>query len=148
MSLHDTIQPGFTFLVGVAMPYSIASRIRKGESFAAHGRARLLASLLLIALGIFLRSTHSAMTYFTFEDTLTQIGLGYPIAFLLAFARPALAVDGARRHPGWLLGSVGALSGAGTALQLRRRGCSSGLAPQLHRIPLALEQEQQPGSGV
>ena len=33
MSLHDTIQPGFTFLVGVAMPYSIASRLRKGESF-------------------------------------------------------------------------------------------------------------------
>src|SRR5258708_38342563 len=33
MSLHDTIQPGFTFLVGVAMPYSIASRIRKVERF-------------------------------------------------------------------------------------------------------------------
>src|SRR5438552_857799 len=33
MSLHDTIQPSFTFLVGVAMPYSIASRIRKGENF-------------------------------------------------------------------------------------------------------------------
>jgi len=33
MSLHDTIQPGFTFLVGVALPYSIHSRIRKGQSF-------------------------------------------------------------------------------------------------------------------
>lgn len=88
MSLHDTIQPGFTFLVGVAMPYSIASRIRKGESFphmVAHATWR---ALVLVALGIFLRSTHSSMTYFTFEDTLTQIGLGYPIAFLLAFARP------------------------------------------------------------
>ena len=30
MSLHDNIQPGFTFLVGVALPYSIASRARKG----------------------------------------------------------------------------------------------------------------------
>jgi predicted acyltransferase len=28
------------------------------------------------------------MTNFTFEDTLTQIGLGYTFAFLLAFARP------------------------------------------------------------
>jgi predicted acyltransferase len=88
MSLHDTIQPSFTFLVGVAMPYSIASRIRKGESFVRMLPHTLWRALLLIALGIFLRSTHSAMTYYTFEDTLTQIGLGYPIAFLLAFARP------------------------------------------------------------
>jgi predicted acyltransferase len=88
MSLHDTIQPSFTFLVGVAMPYSIASRIRKGESFVRMVAHALWRALLLIALGIFLRSTHSAMTYYTFEDTLTQIGLGYPIAFLLAFARP------------------------------------------------------------
>jgi len=88
MSLHDTIQPSFTFLVGVAMPYSIASRIRRGESFARMVAHAFWRALLLIALGIFLRSTHSSMTYFTFEDTLTQIGLGYPIAFLLAFARP------------------------------------------------------------
>jgi predicted acyltransferase len=45
-------------------------------------------SFLLIALGIFLRSTHSPITDFTFEDTLTQIGLGYTFAFLLTFARP------------------------------------------------------------
>src|SRR5258708_798706 len=34
-SLHDTIQPGFSFLVGVALPYSIASRlaIAKGATF-------------------------------------------------------------------------------------------------------------------
>src|SRR5215471_7920988 len=32
-SLHDTIQPGFSFLVGVALPYSIASRQAKGKSF-------------------------------------------------------------------------------------------------------------------
>jgi predicted acyltransferase len=42
-------------------------------------------SIILIALGIFLRSTHSSQTYFTFEDTLTQIGLGYTFLFLLAF---------------------------------------------------------------
>ena len=28
------------------------------------------------------------MTYFTFEDALTQIGLGYTFAFLIAFLRP------------------------------------------------------------
>jgi predicted acyltransferase len=45
-------------------------------------------SLVLIGLGIFLRSVAAPMTNFTFEDTLTQIGLGYTFAFLLAFARP------------------------------------------------------------
>jgi predicted acyltransferase len=45
-------------------------------------------SLLLIALGIFLRSTHSTQTNFTFEDTLSQIGLGYPFLFLLGFRPP------------------------------------------------------------
>ena len=32
-SLHDTIQPGFSFLVGVVLPYSIASRVERGTSF-------------------------------------------------------------------------------------------------------------------
>src|SRR4051812_7895433 len=32
-SLHDLIQPSFSFLVGVALPYSIASRLAKGATF-------------------------------------------------------------------------------------------------------------------
>jgi predicted acyltransferase len=88
MSLHDTIQPSFTFLVGVALPYSIASRTSKGQSFRRRLAHTVWRSLVLIALGIFLRSTQSTQTYFTFEDTLTQIGLGYTFAFLLAHCRP------------------------------------------------------------
>ncbi|HEY1470940.1 MAG TPA: hypothetical protein VGF61_18015 [Candidatus Acidoferrum sp.] len=87
-SLHDTIQPGFSFLVGVALPYSIAARIAKGGAFRAMFLHALWRSFLLIALGIFLRSTHAPQTYFTFEDTLTQIGLGYPLLFLLAWRPP------------------------------------------------------------
>ena len=88
MGLHDMIQPSFTFLVGVALPYSVASRVRKGESFAHQLGHALWRSLLLIVLGIFLRSIGKPITYFTFEDTLTQIGLGYTFAFLLYFCRP------------------------------------------------------------
>jgi heparan-alpha-glucosaminide N-acetyltransferase len=84
-SLHDTIQPGFSFLVGVALPYSIASRMRKGATFGTMFAHALWRSLILIALGIFLRSIDHPQTYFTFEDTLTQIGLGYPFLFLLGF---------------------------------------------------------------
>src|SRR2546421_1337551 len=87
-SLHDTIQPGFSFLVGVALPFSIAARIAKGGTFRALFPHALWRSLLLIALGVFLRSMHAPQTYFTFEDTLSQIGLGYPILFLLAFRPP------------------------------------------------------------
>ena len=87
-SLHDTIQPGFSFLVGVALPYSIASRLAKGGTFGGMFAHALWRSLVLIALGIFLRSMHTSQTYFTFEDTLTQIGLGYPFLFLLGFRPP------------------------------------------------------------
>jgi predicted acyltransferase len=87
-SLHDTIQPGFSFLVGVALPYSIASRLAKGKTLGRMFGHALWRALALVALGIFLRSLGSRQTYFTFEDTLTQIGLGYPILFLLGFCRP------------------------------------------------------------
>ena len=84
-SVHDMIQPSFSFLVGVALPYSIRSRQRKGTAFPKMLAHTVWRSLLLIALGIFLRSMNSSQTYFTFEDTLTQIGLGYTFLFLLAF---------------------------------------------------------------
>jgi predicted acyltransferase len=87
-SLHDLIQPSFSFLVGVALPYSVASRIAKGGAFPRMLAHALWRSFLLVALGIFLRSMHSPQTNFTFEDTLTQIGLGYPFLFLLAFRPP------------------------------------------------------------
>src|SRR4029079_11345367 len=70
-SLHDTIQPGFSFLVGVALPYSIASRLAKGARFRNLFLHALWRSFLLIALGVFLRSISRPQTYFTFEDTLS-----------------------------------------------------------------------------
>jgi heparan-alpha-glucosaminide N-acetyltransferase len=86
-SLHDTIQPGFSFLVGVALPYSIASRAAKGMSFGSQLGHSIWRAFVLIILGIFLRSMHQPQTYYTFEDTLTQIGLGYVFLFLLGFVK-------------------------------------------------------------
>lgn len=85
-SLHDMIQPSFSFLVGVALPYSIASRLAKGAGFGKLLLHAIWRAFLLIALGIFLRSMHQPQTYFTFEDTLTQIGMGYVFLFMLGFA--------------------------------------------------------------
>jgi predicted acyltransferase len=86
-SLHDLIQPGFSFLVGAAMPFSIASRQAKGQTFWQLFGHAVWRAFLLIVLGILLRSISHQQTYFTFEDTLTQIGLGYVFLFLLAFTR-------------------------------------------------------------
>ena len=82
-SLHDLIQPYFSFLVGVALPFSIASRMARGQSTRKMFGHALWRSLLLILLGVFLRSVDRGQTNWTFEDTLSQIGLGYPFLFLL-----------------------------------------------------------------
>jgi predicted acyltransferase len=85
-SLHDLIQPGFSFLAGASLPFSIASRLKRGEGFGRMLGHAVWRSVVLILLGIFLRSLSSTRTYWTFEDTLTQIGLGYTALFLLARA--------------------------------------------------------------
>lgn len=84
-SLHDLIQPAFSFLAGASLPFSLASRRAKGEAFGTMLGHAVWRSLILIFLGIFLRSLESPHTYWTFEDTLTQIGLGYTFLFLIAF---------------------------------------------------------------
>jgi predicted acyltransferase len=86
----DLIQPAFTFMVGVSLPYSLASRRARGQSFGRLLGHAVFRALLLNALGIFLRSQARPQTYFTFEDVLNQIGLGYVFLFLLAWTRPAV----------------------------------------------------------
>jgi heparan-alpha-glucosaminide N-acetyltransferase len=87
-SLWDLIQPSFMFMVGVALPWSLEKRRATGQKPAMMWLHALWRSLLLVALGIFLRSVGRSQTNFTFEDVLTQIGLGYPILFGLAWLRP------------------------------------------------------------
>ncbi|MCL2304465.1 MAG: DUF5009 domain-containing protein [Planctomycetaceae bacterium] len=83
-TLHDMIQPSFLFLVGVAAPFSIASRIAKGQSYGGMSIHAFWRALILILLGVFLRSQWGSQTNWTFIDTLSQIGLGYGFLFLLA----------------------------------------------------------------
>jgi len=89
-SLHEMIQPSFSFMVGVAMPFSMASRSALGQSKAQLWGHALWRSLVLILLGVWLRSMGKPQTYWTFEDTLSQIGLGYPFLFALGFASTRL----------------------------------------------------------
>jgi heparan-alpha-glucosaminide N-acetyltransferase len=86
-SLHDLIQPSFSFLVGVALPFSIASRRIRGQAGWVSTLHATWRAVVLIFLGIFLRSIGQSQTNFTFEDTLTQIGLGYVFLFALGHVR-------------------------------------------------------------
>jgi predicted acyltransferase len=90
-SLWDLIQPSFIFMVGVAMPYSFASRHAKG-----HGSRRNLGHVLwrsffLVALAVFLSSNHEPRTSWVFTNVLAQIGLGY--AFVYFFIGRGLGVQ-------------------------------------------------------
>jgi predicted acyltransferase len=82
-SFWDLVQPSFMFMVGVAVPYSVASRRAKGDP-----ESRILAhaawrSLLLVLLGVFLSSNGAKETHWTFVNVLSQIGLGYLFLVLL-----------------------------------------------------------------
>jgi len=80
-SLHDLIQPSFSFIVGVALPFSLAGRSALGQSQLAVTFHAFRRALILVLLGVFLRS--HGHTNWTFEDTLSQIGLGYGFLFML-----------------------------------------------------------------
>jgi heparan-alpha-glucosaminide N-acetyltransferase len=82
--VHDMIQPSFSFLVGVVLPFSLARRMAEGQPQWHRTLHAFWRALVLILLGVFLRSIGRGQTYWTFEDTLTQIGLGYGVLYLLA----------------------------------------------------------------
>ncbi|HEV3121913.1 MAG TPA: DUF5009 domain-containing protein, partial [Isosphaeraceae bacterium] len=82
-SFWDMIQPSFMFIVGVAMPFSYASRQAQGQTGSRQFRHALLRSVLLVLLGVFLSSQGHTHTNWSFVNVLSQIGLGYTFVFLL-----------------------------------------------------------------
>jgi heparan-alpha-glucosaminide N-acetyltransferase len=84
-SLWDLIQPSFMFMVGVAMPYSIASRRTRGDSEKKIVAHVLYRAFFLVLLAIFLTSNGARhnRTEFVFTNVLAQIGLGYAFLYLL-----------------------------------------------------------------
>ena len=84
-SLWDLIQPSFMFMVGVSMPYSIASRRARGDSEPRIFAHVLYRAVFLVLLAIFLSSNgvQYKQTEFVFTNVLAQIGLGYAFLYLL-----------------------------------------------------------------
>ena len=147
-SLHDLIQPAFSFLVGAAMAFSIVSRTSRGESWNRMLLHAMWRSVALIFLGIFLRSLNSRQTYWTFEDTPQpdRPRLYVPVSAGLHVA--ARAGDGVHRDPGRLLGGVRALPAAAGRLRLHAGGGAGRLAASLLGLPRPLQQELEPVVGL
>ncbi|MGD0538730.1 MAG: DUF5009 domain-containing protein [Verrucomicrobiota bacterium] len=87
-TLWDLIQPAFMFMVGVALPWSVANRQARGQKFGVMFGHALWRALLLVLLAVFLTSAWSRQAEWSFTNVLAQIGLGYPFLFLVAFTKP------------------------------------------------------------
>ncbi|NND97548.1 MAG: DUF5009 domain-containing protein [Pirellulaceae bacterium] len=83
-SFWDLIQPAFMFMVGVAMPYSYASRKQRGDSNGKLISHAFVRSIVLVLLGVFLATRTTGLeSNRMLTNVLAQIGLGYFFVFLL-----------------------------------------------------------------
>ncbi len=79
----DLIQPSFMFIVGVAMPFSLHSRMARGDSWQQCLRHILWRSILLFLLGTGLHCVYSGKLVFELWNVLTQLSFTIPVTFLL-----------------------------------------------------------------
>src|SRR5438105_3220922 len=80
----DLIQPAFTFMVGVAMPFAFARRTARGATTASLFRHVAWRSLLLIVLSNIFSNWGSSRPQLRlqFINVLCQIAFGYMLCFL------------------------------------------------------------------
>ena len=76
----DLIQPFFMFIVGVAMPFSLAKRLARGDSWKKSFYHALMRSFWLLVLGFMLGSSEKSIG---FQNVLAQLSFTYIIAFLI-----------------------------------------------------------------
>ena len=79
----DLIQPFFMFIVGVAIPFSVANRLKKGESYRQITIHAVKRSILLLFFGWALYFTAAGKLVFRFQNVLAQLSVTYLVAFLI-----------------------------------------------------------------
>jgi predicted acyltransferase len=79
----DLIQPFFMFIVGVAIPFAVANRKKKGESDKSLLNHAIKRSLLLLFLGWTLNCIKPGEIVFRFQNVLAQLSVTYLVAFLI-----------------------------------------------------------------
>ena len=142
-SLHDLIQPGFSFLVGAALPFSLAARAVRGQS-----RGAMIAPRLPPGADP-RRARHLPALARPPADPLHLRGHAHPDRPRLRLpvpARPAAPprpVDRPGRDPRRLLGRLRALSRPRARLRLGVGRRAVGLAAPPDRLRRALEQGRE-----
>ncbi len=79
----DLIQPFFMFIVGVAIPFAVANRIKKGDSDNTIFLHALKRSFLLLFFGWALYCIDPGKIVFRFQNVLAQLSVTYLVAFLI-----------------------------------------------------------------
>lgn len=79
----DLVQPFFMFIVGVAIPFAVANRLKKGESNNKILKHALKRSFLLLFFGWSLAFINAGTLVWKFQNVLAQLSVTYLIAFLI-----------------------------------------------------------------
>jgi predicted acyltransferase len=79
----DLIQPFFMFIVGVALPFAVANRLKKGDTYRAITIHAIKRALLLLFLGWALYFTSAGKLVFRFQNVLAQLSVTYIVAYFL-----------------------------------------------------------------
>jgi predicted acyltransferase len=79
----DLIQPFFMFIVGVAMPFSLKSRLAKGATWSQAFKHILFRCAMLLAFGVGLHCVYNERLVWELWNVLTQLSFTILVAFLL-----------------------------------------------------------------
>jgi predicted acyltransferase len=79
----DLIQPFFMFIVGVAIPFAVANRLKKGDSLKTITLHAIKRSCLLLFLGWALYFADAGKLVFRLQNVLAQLSVTYLVAFLI-----------------------------------------------------------------
>jgi len=79
----DLIQPFFMTIVGVAIPFAVAARKKKGDSDGAILRHAVYRSFLLLLLGWSIYCIEPGKIVWRFQNVLAQLSVTYLVAFLI-----------------------------------------------------------------
>lgn len=79
----DLIQPFFMFIVGVAIPFAVANRLKKGDSKKKITLHALKRSFLLLFFGWALYFIEAGKMVYQFQNVLAQLSVTYLVAFLI-----------------------------------------------------------------
>ncbi|PHN07101.1 acyltransferase family protein [Flavilitoribacter nigricans] len=79
----DLIQPFFMFIVGVAMPFSLRARLKRGDTWSEAFRHILIRCFLLLLFGVGLHCIYRDRIVWELWNVLTQLSFTILVTFLL-----------------------------------------------------------------